>query len=514
MRDDRIKKAAEWACAALTCFSLLTALNTDLSGIEAAAGGGGIWNFLAANIKKLEYLLPDFTYQNGLLAFFVFFFYWKTGDEWDKKISRLSYRIPAGLTAFFLVFGYSFRHTNSWDLIFMDGFHLMVSLLMMAGFYFLFIRIYRLLLNWLCAQAEQPLKGTGKLAGWIFEKHSFAGPILVILICWIPYILAKFPGAAMPETLAEMRQFYWQEFNNYYPFFHTAVLGLIMELGGLLGSYTLGFFLNLFLQLALLLAAFGYGFTLMKQWKTPLQLRCLSLAIICAVEFFPMESTVVEKDIPYTACVVFLVLLLYELVRTMKDGEEYSWKKVLGMVLCCLGVAVNRNEGFFLILAAGIGMSIYTYRMLWKTDRKKSRRILCALLAPVLLALIWQKGVQPALGVADNGPREVLSIPFQQTARYVRDYGNEISEEDAEILSRVLDYEKLAELYDPITSDPVKYTYHGETAEDLADYFGVWFRQLLKHPGNAVEATMNNVYGWFYQEGYAQNYMMTSRIEG
>lgn len=78
----------------------------------------------------------------------------------------------------------------------------------------------------------------------------------------------------------------------------------------------------------------------------------------------------------------------------------------------------------------------------------------------------------------------------------------------------MLDYEHLAELYDPITSDPVKYTFHAETSQDLMAYFGVWFRQLLKHPGNAIEATMNNAYGWFYQEGYAHNYMMDAQIEG
>ena len=68
----------------------------------------------------------------------------------------------------------------------------------------------------------------------------------------------------------------------------------------------------------------------------------------------------------------------------------------------------------------------------------------------------------------------------------------------------MLDYENLAELYDPITSDPVKYTYHAETTGELLDYFRVWAIQLVKHPANAVEATMNNAYGWFYQEGYTQ----------
>ena len=48
----------------------------------------------------------------------------------------------------------------------------------------------------------------------------------------------------------------------------------------------------------------------------------------------------------------------------------------------------------------------------------------------------------------------------------------------------------------------------------MLDYFRVWAIQLVKHPANAVEATMNNAYGWFYQEGYTQNYMMTSRIDG
>lgn len=86
--------------------------------------------------------------------------------------------------------------------------------------------------------------------------------------------------------------------------------------------------------------------------------------------------------------------------------------------------------------------------------------------------------------------------------------------EEAEIIGKVLDYENLAELYDPITSDPVKYTYHAETTGELLDYFRVWAIQLVKHPANAVEATMNNAYGWFYQEGYTQNYMMTSRIDG
>ena len=514
MLKERLRSKKNWIYAALACFAMMAVLSQDLSSISAEAAAGGFWNFVAGNIKKLEYLLPVFSYRDAILAFLIFSFFLKTEENWDCGIPRRTYRIPAALTAFFLVFGYSFRYTNSWDLVFMDIFHTAVSSVTAAGFYVLFARCYMLFICRIFTYTEHKEERAGRMTEWILEEHAFWGPFLIILLFWLPYIIAKFPGAAMPETLAEMRQYYWNEINNYYPPLHTVVLSLIMELGNLIHSYTFGFFLNLLLQLSLLMSAFSYGFVLMKRWRTPYRFRYLALAIICAVQFFPMEATIVEKDIPYAACVIFLVLQLYELVRTLHTEEGFSGRQISGMILTSMGVACNRNEGFYLILAAGVSIGIYAWRLLWKENRRKCRNILAAVLAPVLLFAGYQKLLLPAFGVADNGPKEALSIPFQQTARYVRDYGYELSEEEEEIISRVLDYEHLAELYDPITSDPVKYTYHAETAEDLTAYFGLWFRQLLKHPWNAVEATMNNAYGWFYQEGYAHNYMMTSNIEG
>ena len=211
---------------------------------------------------------------------------------------------------------------------------------------------------------------------------------------------------------------------------------------------------------------------------------------------------------------IFLVLQLYELVRRMREGIRLSGRQMLALAASGMGAACFRNEGFYLMAAAGICMSVYGYRKLRKTDRFACVRLLTALLLPMVLFVCYQKLLLPACGVEDNGPKEALSIPFQQTARYVRDHGDELTEEEAAVLSRVLDYENMAELYDPVTSDPVKFTYHGEDAGDLADYLMLWFRLVLRDPGCAVQATMNNAYGWFYQEGYTQNYMMASQIEG
>ena len=149
---------------------------------------------------------------------------------------------------------------------------------------------------------------------------------------------------------------------------HTILLSLVMQLGNAVHSYTLGFFLNLVLQLGMLLSAFAYGFTLMRRWQIPYKLRWAALAIICIVEFFPMESTVVEKDIPYAACVIFLVLLLYELVRQMHKGNGMNRVQMVGYVLACIGTAGFRNEGIYLVLIHLVSIKFYLY-MLFLTSR-------------------------------------------------------------------------------------------------------------------------------------------------
>ena len=93
----------------------------------------------------------------------------------------------------------------------------------------------------------------------------------------------------------------------------------------------------------------------------------------------------------------------------------------------------------------------------------------------------------------------MLSVPFQQTARYVRDYADEVTEEERDAIDRVLDSDTIGEVDDPNISDPVKKTFNEDAdSEDLKAYFKVWFQMFLKHPVCYIEATLNNYYGYFY----------------
>ena len=77
----------------------------------------------------------------------------------------------------------------------------------------------------------------------------------------------------------------------------------------------------------------------------------------------------------------------------------------------------------------------------------------------------------------------------------------DISEQDEKAIARVLDYNALADAYNPQISDPVKSSFNKEaTLGDLAMYFSAWTRMFIKHPLTYITATIANSYGYVYPD--------------
>ena len=75
----------------------------------------------------------------------------------------------------------------------------------------------------------------------------------------------------------------------------------------------------------------------------------------------------------------------------------------------------------------------------------------------------------------------MLSIPFQQTARYVKTYNNEVTDKEKKAIDKILNYDTLASRYKVDISDPVKNEFNRYyKKEELNEYFRVWFKQFTK----------------------------------
>ena len=101
-----------------------------------------------------------------------------------------------------------------------------------------------------------------------------------------------------------------------------------------------------------------------------------------------------------------------------------------------------------------------------------------------------------------KGPKkEALSIPFQQTARYLKTHPSDITAEEYRTINRVLDISDIIRDYAPLTAAYTKKTYkiEGDPEENkkLAAYLKTAAKLFFRHPLTGLQATMANSFGYY-----------------
>ena len=161
--------------------------------------------------------------------------------------------------------------------------------------------------------------------------------------------------------------------------------------------------------------------------------------------------------------------------RTFNKGRWYGFATGCGAAVSDLIYAV----------ATGFGMSL-----VMDFIERPTTVFYLKILGSILLFMVAWPWTMKFTGIVPGGKREMLSIPFQMTARYVKEHPDDITEEESEVIDKMLYMETLAERYDPVSADPVKgfAFYEIHNTPDYLDYIRVWFRQGCRHPGSYVNA--------------------------
>lgn len=193
------------------------------------------------------------------------------------------------------------------------------------------------------------------------------------------------------------------------------------------------------------------------------------------------------KDALYTAALLFFLTSAFELCRGERRKSTVALF-ALSAVFCVL----FRNDGIYVLLPTLVVL----------LTQRGSRHVSAVLLpALVVFWLVFGKVVLPLAGVAPGSKREMLSIPFQQTARYLVEQPDDVTDSERAAIDGVLIFDRVAESYDPTISDPVKALYRKDaTSEDMSRYFSAWKDMFVRHPATYVHALLNNKYEYFYPE--------------
>ncbi len=160
------------------------------------------------------------------------------------------------------------------------------------------------------------------------------------------------------------------------------------------------------------------------------------------------------------------------------------------MLLCCL----TKKVGVYVVLLSCIITLIAL--------RKKVKQLLIPILSSVFLMTVLLPGILAACEVEPGGKQEMLSLPFQMTARCILEHYYDFSQDELNTLNYVLDIDTIADDYNPISADPVKHYSQKGDDEDYTAYLKLWLVKGIRHPGTYFRATMCMLSGWFSWSEY------------
>lgn len=393
--------------------------------------------------------------------------------------------------SFLMLIGLCYRNATGIALCILNTAQLIKTLIVLVGYGILLYCFVFLLYRWMCKLVKDYIQKQSDISDCGKNYRLKTG--LFLFICWLPYLIAFYPGTALYDAGTMLAQYFGYEIlTNHHPYFQILFLGSFVKIGVALGSASIGIFLYVLVQVLAFIMVLAYMADLFRKLGIS---RHILRGITCLYAFlpiFPVYAISIGKNINFAIVILLLTIFMFE-IWLFPDEFVHNFKKMILLPILLILVCLFRNEG----LAIAIGCFpcfIILAKKYWK--------ILGSIFAGVILFIvIWFQWILPTAGVASGSIAESLSIPFLQTARCVVYYGDEMSEEERVAIDNVLEFDTLPGRYLPEFSDRVKERYNNDaTEEELQAYMNVYWQQLLAHPLTYLDALLNKCYGYFFPD--------------
>lgn len=431
------------------------------------------------------------------IGILLYIFYKKNSNKYDNnKI----FNVLAFIFSIFMIFGYSYDKVGSAYFVFGNISFMIISMIKLYSYYILFKMSINCIYDLLCNYKIKDIVKKSKIIE-LFNNHPFLFSFIVIIICYIPYIVAYYPAVMGYDPSNQIREFMGMHtrymdsvilidpnvtITNFNPVLHTLFLGSCFKIGHIFGNDNLGLFIYTILQTIILASTLSYSISYMKKNGVVNKLLFIILGIYALVPVFPFYSISTNKDTIFCCFVLLYCLKLYDIIVNKQSTKNY-----ISFFIITLMVTLTRNNGIYTVILS------LPFTLIWLKDKRK--KILITLASVLVVYVGYNKVILPSFKISNTSIREVLSIPFQQTARLAKYHPESFSEKDKEIIDKILVFDTLGERYNPKLSDPVKNKFNIYTTnDDLIKYFGVWSKGLTKHPDVYMDATISNIYGYFY----------------
>lgn len=418
-----------------------------------------------------------------LLSFYKNYFYTR-----DVEMNTPAF-VLAGIYSLILLLGGSFYRTASWKEVFGGS----VAQEIKAGLFYtgttiICYFVLTLILDHIESGKQQTkskylctYSGKGILITW-----------LLIILCWLPYLIVKYPGIMAWDTAAALKNYFDKDMlNNGVPVFTVLYFSLFIRLGDLIGSHNNGMALFVCIQSVVMSGVLAYFISYLERCGVVLVYRIVLLMAVCVLPLYPYTAMQMGSDVPYTITVMIYTIFL---IRYTWKRENIKWGEWVFQAVILLMISLFRHTGVYITAASMILL------LFMKNSRQKRNIFMIHMFA--LGAYVFVNSYIVPNITAQNAAAgsAMLNLTRQQVANYVILY-DDLTEDERQILDKIVEVDAVREHYNPELSDDIwSITNKSVTTEETADYLKLWFKLFFRHPDAYIQAAINMWYGYFYPD--------------
>lgn len=343
-------------------------------------------------------------------------------------------------------------------------------------------------------------------------KKAFLASFFAFLVVWSPWFIGSAPGLFVPGDIGnEILAFFGYPdvlalrvnlidetvpWTTHHPAFHVMLVGGCVKAGLVVfGSENVGILLFAVLQYVSYCAAFAFSVYALSRLSVNFRVMAAYIAFVALMPLYANYSVTLTKDTLFCAVLVAFLSVL----ALLCFSRDALGKKIYLLFFALAALLALLRSGAVLFAFAGIVIALLS-------SEQSRRWLVLSGMGAMVVYVAFSSVLVPAMHISPASSGEMLSIPFQQTARYVKEHPDEVTEEQRRAIDVVLDYDTLAERYVPGLSDKVKNEFSKDaTEDDVKAYFKAWAEMGAKHPETYLAATAANYYAYFYPSKHDAN---------
>ncbi len=424
-------------------------------------------------IKYIINFKDEITYTNSIIGIVIFisFVYLLKKSYIKENMPKIKNAFILGIIlSAFLVIGNSIKTYHSVELKDISIYFaiIFISIIMTAGI----VQLH----NFFEKYEEKDEKEEKKYN--ITQENKFIIITLIILICWLPFFLAAYPGYFTYDANTQYNQLNrlnGENLTDLHPIVHTIILASIVTSGQLItGDANIGIAIYTIIQMIIVAGCLAYTIIFLEKFKVSKTIRIIAIIYYSLFPVVIMFAMCATKDTVFSAMLLMSIMISIEALMDKEKFINSKWLQAR-FIIITFSAIIFRNNAIYAYIPFLIIFAILL----------KKKKIFISFAIIAILYGIYTGPIYTILRIPNHYQKksEAFSVPLQQIARVYNYNYESLTDEELEMIYKYTTEEQLKS-YRPEIADPVKGGVDIKTDIGYANFLKTWLSIGIKNMRN------------------------------